>query len=1095
MKFRTSFQVPRSESKDHGDRRPSTAIHWKIPSLREKQSKPSGLNSTQTRDHELPKKDELSLASPSTGTQEQEDPLANAEAREPGTATGTEQASKSNEPGLKRSLTRKKAMQEWVQKTGAQLRTQSLSLRARGQKLSEGMRGNRKSRVVRVRKHYVVENVTEADCKAKPSSKRNSQRNSQVLNIRYTADDDVIEKILGSQPREKQASAAFLSKQRERVQARKPSSTVSPLSETQAERDRKPLTAEEIVSMFVGAPYFSVEGKKPQIIFKGGDAVEAARYSTDYGTLDVSSFGACTLGQHRTRQLEGKPAPCCHEIEAAKEESSLLEVPTMLAAGGREPGATGFEHYLQMPISDSLLTAEHLPNITKRKLLRTRPEELGLRKLDLDDIVKRLNELGDLYATEREEAEEAHYWNKDKVEELGEDLFGNVLDDEMGPADPDTGSISLRTQISALQQILDEPGLWHNFSIVEWRIRAGQLLWSESDERPSERSVLLLQITLAAELLVRVKAFEAVPAVVNSSEPLLSAKEAESLESDRSMKVKWDLLLAERFLDNLTITAKKPIETDTKKLNRSSLWSAITFLTARETADEESSTEPLLSPKDDLRQIDGLVNFAEALRWPHAKDIRQDLEAKLSAGETRPQMLGVRPVSTAGSVYATPLSSPMFPGTPGNRSSFFGFGEQKPRPGVARTNTAQSVRLLPSRNNTGLTGLETQEAFEVGGWLSRSWLSGLVLPGESASHFLISTLLENCPQAITALGAEANLYGGFVYEGRSYWSKACVVGRVLGAVSGSAECMGWISVPGAGAERMEDGWVNVNVKDAPGPPADTARIKDPSSVSLASDPLHGENLANIQAGDFTTPTDSDIIMSNEVKFSGMAFASETVAAKLSKDSSLPMGGIVDPEPSDAQLQFSATINGKPTKVSVPLKYDVHFVTSYPCHPPGPKPRRASTHLLKGQSTKLSFEQEREERGLPTDSTRPTKALSKRNLRSSHAEKELPPPPAHPLHIDYHVDIVPIATMLSAPADKRPRALLSPHERELAENRPLNDEDVVVLDCRGAEALELLGRAWCAKVGEHALIGKSARTCLACCVREARALAIAVVIRT
>lgn len=148
MKFRTSFQVSRSNSKDNGSR-PATSVHWKIPGLRERQSKPSGLNNTSGATHGGPKKDELSLASPSTGVQEQEDPMASPDVTQSLAAVDSNGGNKSQEPQLKRSVTRKKAMHDWMQKTGAQLRTQSASLKARGQKLSEGMRANRKSKVVR----------------------------------------------------------------------------------------------------------------------------------------------------------------------------------------------------------------------------------------------------------------------------------------------------------------------------------------------------------------------------------------------------------------------------------------------------------------------------------------------------------------------------------------------------------------------------------------------------------------------------------------------------------------------------------------------------------------------------------------------------------------------------------------------------------------------------------------------------------------------------------------------------------------------------------------------------------------------------------
>jgi hypothetical protein len=101
------------------------------------------------------------------------------------------------------------------------------------------------------------------------------------------------------------------------------------------------------------------------------------------------------------------------------------------------------------------------------------------------------------------------------------------------------------------------------------------------------------------------------------------------------------------------------------------------------------------------------------------------------------------------------------------------------------------------------------------GWLSKSYVSGLMLPGEGLSHFLMATLLENDPEALSRLGPMANLCGGFVYSGKSFWSTASVVGRVLAAGKGAVECMGWISsdvIP----EGLGDGWVNVEVEETKG---------------------------------------------------------------------------------------------------------------------------------------------------------------------------------------------------------------------------------------------------------------------------------------
>jgi len=449
------------------------------------------------------------------------------------------------------------------------------------------------------------------------------------------------------------------------------------------------------------------------------------------------------------------------------------------------------------------------------------------------------------------------------------------------------------------------------------------------------------------------------------------------------------------------------------------------------------------------------------------EDVQSQLEPKpMPAGSDRP-------LSTI-SIYATPLGSPRSFGEPGNRTSYFGGlwklqqQQQPSRPGVSRATTAQSMQLLPSA-----TAKNTTDGFDVGGWLSRSWLAGLVLPGEPASHFLISTLLENSLPAIDTLGDSANLYGGFVYRGRTFWSKSCVVGRVLAATEGATECMGWISVPG-GATDQKDGWVNANVKDFPYAPSQP-RIKDSEVVAKDSDPLRGTLSAGVQAGDFTTPTDGPPVMGNEVRSHGLSFMSSGSTFELTKSAE----GLSAMSTSTAQLTLSSPINSKLSKLHVPLTYDIHFVSSYPCHPTS-----GSGHTTSRPPTSANLTSPA---GIMADSARPSES-------TLSFDKDLPVAPAHPLHVDYKYTVVPVATLLSAaPAESRSRALSSPGRRTKVQ--PVDEEEVVVLDCRGTTDLELLARAWCAKVGENAIVGKSGRTCLSCCVREARALGVSVVIRT
>jgi hypothetical protein len=106
-------------------------------------------------------------------------------------------------------------------------------------------------------------------------------------------------------------------------------------------------------------------------------------------------------------------------------------------------------------------------------------------------------------------------------------------------------------------------------------------------------------------------------------------------------------------------------------------------------------------------------------------------------------------------------------------------------------------------------------ALHSSGWLSKSYIFGLMLPGEGVYHFLMATLLENDKNAMAKLGPFANLCGGFVYSGKSFWSTSCIVGRVIAAGKGSAECMGWVSsdiLP----LGLDEGWVNIEVEEVAG---------------------------------------------------------------------------------------------------------------------------------------------------------------------------------------------------------------------------------------------------------------------------------------
>lgn len=698
-------------------------------------------------------------------------------------------------------------------------------------------------------------------------------------------------------------------------------------------------------------------------------------------------------------------APIDEDLDASDD---LLEMPNMMSLTGRDPGTVGMEYFLQLPASDSKLTPSEveIDALQRRADLLSELERLGLRQVNLEIIIDRLSEIGDMQQSHDGAQQATSSSNEQKAAEMYADLFSKLLTTPKCTLASEEDPTAFSVQIAALAEILNAPGLWYDFSYVEWRIRLGQLLWAADDSTESaisERDVILLQITLASELLIRLDL---------SSGPRGAAAQTK--------KVQWDLVLARQFLDNVRIAPKSSSSGEDKQ-NRSSVFSMMSFYSAKETF-EEPQIEAILYPRHEAKQLEGLLKFAETLQWPHLDAVRTHMKDR-SERLTKP--------SAEYSAYATPIA------TPNLSSSFQGgyFGNEK-RPQIGRTATAQSIQLLP-------VSAYGSDSFDAGGWLSRSWLTGLVLPGEAASHFLISTLLENSPEAIEALGDSANLYGGFLYKSRSFWSKSSVVGRVLAAADNANDCMGWISGPGA-SSKQADGWVNIEVKDLP---VTTPQLTVENALAINSSFTRNKDAATLTEADFTYPSDSPPIMGNEAVFHGLSLHQTDTSFELSQG---PSTDSLSATPtSTANLTFSSRTSS-PTTTTIPLLHDIHFISSYPCFP---DPRCSSRASLPPPSSPFSYTGE---------------------------DKQLPDPPCHPLHTSYGMEIIPAATLLSDTSTKLEQT---------------GDSNTLVLDCRGSNELDLLARAWCARVGENAVVGKAGRTCLACCVREASGLGVKVVIRT
>ncbi|ORX97744.1 hypothetical protein BCR34DRAFT_607157 [Clohesyomyces aquaticus] len=942
----------------------------------------------------------------------------------------------------------------------------------------------------------------------------------------------------------------------------------TPASEPPKEK-AEVLSEKEVHALFSGAPQFGIYQTNdcpiPAVSYPW-DSELLVKDASDSVQLAQPAFSAATLHKHLPL-VQGPSAP---GESYQRYDVGVLEVPSMLSAPGIEPGSIGLVHFLQLPRSDNLVTDlqqsqssnEFLQAAKNKEDMQNNPKSLGIREVDMSMVHERLAEFGDLVEVFQDSPERMTILNNQSSGDLYANLFGKFLHPPKwdGSTDDPTG---MKVQIDTLLRILRIKGVWFDFSLVEWRIRLGQVLWSERDDDGashhhkiwSDRDILLLQICLSCELLLRLDAVSSMEVEEVKQQMLVTPSEFQGFLDGQTKKTNWDLILAQRFLENIVVV-KENESTSVAQSPKPGLLSML----SRGDAQGSPKSGIILLPRHQARQLSGLLHFAETIQWPGIELVVKDLARKLGVPDANPDTEHhplpspygrfTDPTSPSSiSVYGTPLATPRS-GT-SIRDSYFG-NIATPGAGRSRSNSRNMNMTMKVPLSTTLLAAADAAAgaLNIGGWLSRSFLTGLILPGEPISHFLMSTLLENDKLAIAALGDSANLYGGFVYAGKSWWSKSSIVGRVLACLEGASECMGWISVPKLpDSEAQAEGWYAIRSSEI--------AAEQPARISVEEDLLErdsslipGGDKENVKAVDLTLPLDT-----TPPPIPSVAFTSWNLVP-VSTDTDLP-DDTDSTSPSEAgeshiaSLTFTSVNRGICYTFS--LKHDVQFVTSWPCTPPSSLPPQ----VLK-RSGELSVSVSRSSSKRSVHSARaPTRRPSRRN---SHGYEPLlshppdstdlaptrahsPPPDeeeediankvptpqrskpmmAHPLHTAYKYRIIPVTEILDpafnfpgptntttepTPESSTPSKSSSPSnpDSQADKNKPVenikSDEqpttktqsEILILDARAANELELLARAWCAEKGFHALVGRVGRTCLACCIREARGLGVRVVVR-
>jgi hypothetical protein len=570
------------------------------------------------------------------------------------------------------------------------------------------------------------------------------------------------------------------------------------------------LTESEIEKLFSGAPQYFARSEghytgapHPSVAFPWDEELEI-RDLTDHTQIEDKAWGSVTAWPHITRDVNSDWSAAQRASEAKRRAHfypRCRERPNMLSMFGLEKGSLGYQAALELAVADALqeeqfgfegLGTRSPAVVEQRQKMLTSKD--GLRHVDETLIMEQLIKNGQRYT-------EQHPRERRVSSELYNELFLQILHPPTKVLDH-RDPYSLAVQILALVKVLAAPNMWIDFSRVEWRIRLGQLLWENpaaddvedgSSVRTSdsasdiqeERYWLLLQILLACELLIRLD-------TITEGEELgmesIRPAEIHRFEKDANKSVRWSLILARVWLENIEVVKTEESERSSAE-EKPSGWLATLTKRMSLTRDHTSQSQHhrpayAIKGKHVHRQVNGLAHFARRLRWPDA----DSYVSKISEN--------CRSV-VEGTPLATPLASPSSRAD-SHRSSYFGAPKADPQTRRPRCRRRKiSAALHPS------------------GWLSKSYVSGLMLPGEGLCHFLMATLLENDPDAMSRLGPMANLCGGFVYSGKSFWSTSCIVGRVLAAGKGAVECMGWISsdvIP----QALGDGWVNIEVEEMPG---------------------------------------------------------------------------------------------------------------------------------------------------------------------------------------------------------------------------------------------------------------------------------------
>jgi hypothetical protein len=851
-------------------------------------------------------------------------------------------------------------------------------------------------------------------------------------------------------------------------------------------------------------------------------------------------------------------------------ELGIFERPNMLGIEGREPGTIGMRYFLERPVMDgasdektkehgkdieidlaianapaveafkmlalshendelNAKIGKHAPLVERAKLIREGPrswKEVGVRDISMEDLAARMDTIGELRDLVLNAGWRETVLNYMDATALYNHLFTKLLfPPRKVPADAREGKASLKIQIEALVKVLTTPGAWLDLSVPEARLRFGKILHGRLTRYDKETGLLIIdperkwlfvQLLLAVELVVRLDAALRLGVALHAESFEISSEEIHHFNKLRNLKVDWDLVAARRFLflsyvkkieKKCTTPVRPPNPRHTSSAIRESqhhggLLGGLRHAMRLASPSESVEAGPILDSCDlavMARQpsvmVDGLHRFATNIGWPRSDQIHETLVKKLCTEDPEERESLLKDAITCSETEIPELK-------PGNL-----------------TGSLQSFHM----------DLQAATSKSIGGWLSHSWLSALILPGNSICDIAMATLLENDtdPQPLRDLGSSSLPFrgAGFILNGSSWWSKSSILGRVMAPMRGARESIGWMYAPNLvplyedTLTPVSNRWVKLKTFPVP-TERERPRIFDGEKMAEDSTPL-GKGKGGIFGSEFTMVTDHvfDNDESPEVMVKDIQIhLSSSDATESSPEHPLSVWAKFDlsiTQPTTDDNPVSASIS---KQVRYGLNRAVYFVSAYPCRLP-------HGHATFKPGT-LDFEHEQQH---------------------PHHKPGVPEHlPAHPLHKTYKFEVKSLVDLIQDPHNTPP-------------NPTNHDEPVWVIDARGhsspvtsappsaerpplstvssaattdatsnigmalttptintvtsndtvAATMEkwlhgssdpqmwqkdILVRAWCAEKGKNAIIARSKWTCLSCAIREARALEIGIIVR-